>query len=76
MTTDNAQDFWGKGTGAHLDHAEDQKKFFRILGDKKKRYNREKQGKDVMLYLTAEELANTIFTITQDTVIAAGGIKA
>jgi hypothetical protein len=46
MTPDDARDFWVKVTGWHSDHAEDQKKLFRLVAAMKIRLERERRGED------------------------------
>ncbi|KAJ7429992.1 hypothetical protein FB451DRAFT_1158984 [Mycena latifolia] len=75
-TADDARDFWLKVTGWHSDHAEDQKKLFRLAYALKVRLERERRGERALQQMLPEELAEVIFKISQDAVAEAGGITA
>ncbi|KAJ7444142.1 hypothetical protein B0H11DRAFT_1747684 [Mycena galericulata] len=80
-TVDDARDFWLKVTGWHSDHAdvsdtEDQKKLFRLAGAKKVQLERERRGERTIHQMVPEELADMIFKISQNAVVASGRITA
>ncbi len=72
---EDAWDFWIAVTGMHTDHAEDQKKLFRLLQTWKQRCEREKCGEKTILKSTPHELLDILFTLSQDATINAGGIE-
>ncbi|KAJ7131749.1 hypothetical protein C8R43DRAFT_895756 [Mycena crocata] len=76
FTADDARDFWLKVTGWHSDHAEDQKKLYRLVAAMKIRLERERRGERAIHQMLPEELAEMIFTISQNAVADAGGITA
>ncbi|THU91296.1 hypothetical protein K435DRAFT_801385 [Dendrothele bispora CBS 962.96] len=51
----NSREFWTAVTGMHSDHAEDQKKLYRLLKDFKERCEREKRGEKQSMTLAAME---------------------
>ncbi|KAJ6517945.1 hypothetical protein C8R47DRAFT_960123 [Mycena vitilis] len=75
-TVDDAREFWLKVTGWHSDHAEDQKKLFRLAALLKIRLEREKRGEQTIHQMLPGELADMIFQVSQDAVADAGGITA
>ncbi len=72
---EDARDFWIAVTGMHTDHAEDQKKLFRLLQTWKQRCEREKRGEKTILKSTPHELLDILFKVSQDAIIDAGGIE-
>ncbi|KAJ7620634.1 hypothetical protein DFH06DRAFT_1105910 [Mycena polygramma] len=75
-TVDDAREFWLKVTGWHSDHAEDQKKLFRLAALLKIRLEREKRGEQAIHQMLPAELADMIFQVSQEAVANAGGITA
>ncbi|KAJ7474992.1 hypothetical protein FB451DRAFT_1034862 [Mycena latifolia] len=75
-TADDARDFWLKVTGWHSDHAEDQKKLFRLVAAMKLRLERERRGEQTIAQMTPAQWAELLFKISHDAVTAAGGISA
>ncbi|KAJ7433147.1 hypothetical protein B0H11DRAFT_1759292 [Mycena galericulata] len=75
-TADDARDFWLKVTGWHSDHAEDQKKLFRLARAMKLRLERERRGERTIAQMAPEQWAEVLFKISHDAVTAAGGIAA
>ncbi len=59
----------------HTDHAEDQKKLFRLLQTWKQRCEWEKRGEKTILKSTPHELLDILFKVSQDAIIDAGGIE-
>ncbi|KAJ7814473.1 hypothetical protein B0H13DRAFT_1664774 [Mycena leptocephala] len=57
QTADNAWDFWVKVTGWHSDHAEDQKKLFRLIAAMKTRLERERRGKHTIAQMAPADTA-------------------
>jgi hypothetical protein len=76
MTADEARDFWLKVTGWHSDHAEDQKKLFRLVAAMKIRLERERRGEQAIARMAPEQFLDALFEVTQAAVAAAGGISA
>ncbi|KAL1674762.1 hypothetical protein EV122DRAFT_220044 [Schizophyllum commune] len=71
------REFWNKLTGMMSDHAEDQKKLFRLLKAFKKRMEREVRGERwVHKTLGANGLLLCLSSISHDLVQTAGGIDA
>ncbi|KAJ7659104.1 hypothetical protein DFH06DRAFT_989994 [Mycena polygramma] len=75
-TAEDARDFWIKVTGWHSDHAEDQKKLFRLAWEKKLNLERERRGEQTITRMAPREWADMLFQISHDAVTAAGGIAA
>ncbi|KAJ7023037.1 hypothetical protein C8F04DRAFT_1271864 [Mycena alexandri] len=76
QTADNARDFWLKVTGWHSDHAEDQKKLFRLIAAMKTRLERERRGERTIAEMAPAQWADILFKVSQAGVAAAGGITA
>ena len=53
-------DFWNAVTGMHSDHAEDQKKLFRLLKEWKAMQERELRGERALLRLSSSEFLEFI----------------
>ncbi|KAJ7149386.1 hypothetical protein C8R43DRAFT_887885, partial [Mycena crocata] len=75
-TAEDARDFWIKVTGWHTDHAEDQKKLFRLAWEKKLHLERERRGERTVAQMAPQQWAEMLFKISHDAVTAAGGIAA
>lgn len=73
-TAEDARDFWIKVTGWHSDHAEDQKKLFRLVWEKKLHLERERRGEQTIAQMAPREWAEMLFEVSRDAVTAAGGI--
>ncbi|PBK91256.1 hypothetical protein ARMGADRAFT_932911 [Armillaria gallica] len=71
----DAQDFWTTVTGMHTDHAEDQKKLFRLLKEWKQHCDREKRGEHTVLGMNSVELLSLLFKVSQEAITKAGGIQ-
>ncbi|KAJ7732317.1 hypothetical protein B0H16DRAFT_1328808 [Mycena metata] len=76
QTADNARDFWLKVTGWHSDHAEDQKKLFRLIAAMKTRLERERRGERTIAQMAPAQWAEILFKVSQEAVSVAGGITA
>lgn len=76
QTADDARDFWVKVTGWHSDHAEDQKKLFRLIAAMKTRLERERRGERTIAQMAPAEWGDILFKVSQAAVTAAGGITA
>ncbi|KAJ7660878.1 hypothetical protein DFH06DRAFT_1326132 [Mycena polygramma] len=76
QTADDARDFWLKVTGWHSDHAEDQKKLFRLVAAMKLCLERERRGERAIAQMVPAQWADLLFQVSQDAVTAAGGISA
>ncbi|KAJ6483561.1 hypothetical protein C8R47DRAFT_1132582 [Mycena vitilis] len=76
MTADDARDFWLKVTGWHSDHAEDQKKLFRLVAEMKTRLERERRGERTIAQMAPAAWADILFDVSRDAVAEAGGIAA
>ncbi|KAJ7043002.1 hypothetical protein C8F04DRAFT_1251176 [Mycena alexandri] len=76
QTADNARDFWLKVTGWHSDHAEDQKKLFRLIAAMKTRLERDRRGERTIAEMAPAQWADILFKVSQAGVAAAGGITA
>lgn len=57
-TADDARDFWLKVTGWHSDHAEDQKKLFRLISAMKLRLERERRGEQAIARMAPAQWAD------------------
>jgi hypothetical protein len=75
-TADDARDFWLKVTGWHSDHAEDQKKLFRLVAAMKTRLERERRGERTIAQMAPSQWAEILFQVSRDAVTEAGGIAA
>ncbi|KAJ7482106.1 hypothetical protein B0H11DRAFT_1724107 [Mycena galericulata] len=76
QTADDARDFWIKVTGWHSDHAEDQKKLFRLIAAMKLRRERERRGERTIAQMAPAQWAEILFKVSHDAVADAGGIAA
>jgi hypothetical protein len=76
QTADDARDFWLKVTGWHSDHAEDQKKLFRLVAAMKTRLERERRGERSIAQMAPAQWVEILFKVSQAAVTAAGGISA
>ncbi|KAJ7149359.1 hypothetical protein C8R46DRAFT_916116 [Mycena filopes] len=76
QTADDARDFWLKVTGWHSDHAEDQKKLFRLVAAMKTRLERERRGERTIAQMAPAQWADILFKISQAAVSEVGGITA
>ncbi|KAJ7476817.1 hypothetical protein B0H11DRAFT_1726989 [Mycena galericulata] len=76
QTADDARDFWLKVTGWHSDHAEDQKKLFRLVAAMKTRLECERRGERTIAEMAPAQWADILFKVSQAAVTAAGGITA
>ncbi|KAF5387971.1 hypothetical protein D9615_000852 [Tricholomella constricta] len=65
--------FWNLVTGFHSDHAEDQKKLFKLLKEWKERCEREKRGERTVKRFIGLELVAFLFKCTQNAIRKAGG---
>ncbi|KAF9003189.1 hypothetical protein BDZ89DRAFT_901335, partial [Hymenopellis radicata] len=74
--TADAREFWGLVTGFHSDHAEDQKKLFRLLKDWKERCDRELRGEKAVKGMEKLELVGFLFKCSQEAIRKAGGPAA
>jgi hypothetical protein len=72
----DARQFWNIVTGMHSDHAEDQKKLFRLLKEWKERCEREVRGENAVQALTKLELVGFLFKCSQEAIRKAGGVSA
>ncbi|KAJ3842432.1 hypothetical protein F5878DRAFT_529862 [Lentinula raphanica] len=72
----DSRDFWAAVTGMHTDHAEDQKKLFRLLKDFKHQCDREQRGEKTVLGLSSPELVQLLVQVSQTATEAAGGLDA
>ncbi|THV05863.1 hypothetical protein K435DRAFT_744526 [Dendrothele bispora CBS 962.96] len=70
---DDARKFWNLVTGFHSDHAEDQKKLFRLLKEWKVRCERELRGEGVVKRMTDLEYVVLIFKCTEEAIRQSGG---
>ncbi|KAJ7243679.1 hypothetical protein C8J57DRAFT_1243277 [Mycena rebaudengoi] len=75
-TADDARDFWCKVTGWHTNHAPDQKKLFRLAGEKKSGCEWERRGEKTLIEMVLHELLQTLFHVSQDAIASAGGLAA
>ncbi|KAJ7229032.1 hypothetical protein GGX14DRAFT_555074 [Mycena pura] len=75
-TTDDARDFWLKVTGWHSDHAEDQKKLFRLARELKLKWERQRRGEQAFSEMAPAQWADSLFLVSHNVVAAAGGISA
>lgn len=75
-TADDARDFWIKVTGWHSDHAEDQKKLFRLVAAMKIRLERDRRGEQTIAQMAPAQWAEMLFKVSHEAVTAAGGITA
>ncbi|KAF8059554.1 hypothetical protein FPV67DRAFT_1709185, partial [Lyophyllum atratum] len=73
---DDAREFWNLVTGFHSDHAEDQKKLFRLLKEWKERCDREKRGEITVKSMIGLELVTFLFKCSQNAIRKAGGPSA
>ncbi|KAJ7744725.1 hypothetical protein B0H14DRAFT_3514663 [Mycena olivaceomarginata] len=74
MATDaDVREVWNLVTGFHSDHAEDQKKLFRLLKALKERMEREVRGERVLKSMGYTEVFNLAFKCGQQAVDKAGG---
>ncbi len=71
----DARNFWTAVTGMHTNHAEDQKKLFRLLKEWKQQCEREKQGEKTVLAMNSLELLSFLFKVSQEAIQEAGGIQ-
>ncbi|KAJ7197444.1 hypothetical protein GGX14DRAFT_374928 [Mycena pura] len=76
QTADDARDFWLKVTGWHSDHAEDQKKLFRLVAAMKTRLERERRGERTLAQMAPAQWADILFNVSQAAVAEAGGVTA
>jgi hypothetical protein len=72
----DAHKFWNLVTGFHSDHAEDQKKLFRLLQALKQQMEREARGERVVKSMAQVELLSLAFKCSQLAVEKAGGPNA
>ncbi|TFY50881.1 hypothetical protein EVG20_g11277 [Dentipellis fragilis] len=68
------RDFIIKVTGLHTDHAEDQKKLFRLLEIWKQRTEREVHGEQALKTMASEDVLKATWEATQRTIEAVGGL--
>ncbi|KAJ7927167.1 hypothetical protein B0H13DRAFT_1598948 [Mycena leptocephala] len=74
LATDvDIREFWNLVTGFHSDHAEDQKKLFRLLKVLKEKMEREVRGERVLKSMGFTEVFNLAFKCGQQAVEKAGG---
>ncbi|KAJ7657960.1 hypothetical protein B0H17DRAFT_1145756 [Mycena rosella] len=76
QTADDARNFWIKVTGWHSDHAEDQKKLFRLVAAMKTRLERERRRERTIAQMAPLQWAEILFEVSCNAVTAAGGIAA
>ncbi|KAJ7055234.1 hypothetical protein C8F01DRAFT_1063099 [Mycena amicta] len=69
----NAREFWNLVTGFHSDHAEDQKKLFRLLRELKQRIEREIRGERVLKSTGKTDVCSLAFQCGQNAIERAGG---
>jgi hypothetical protein len=72
-TDADVREFWNLVTGFHSDHAEDQKKLFRLLKALKEKMEHEVRGERVLKSMGYTEVFNLAFKCGQHAVEKAGG---
>lgn len=72
-TDADVREFWNLVTGFHSDHAEDQKKLFRLLKALKEKMEHEVRGERVLKSMGYTEVFNLAFKCGQQAVEKAGG---
>ncbi|KAJ7200031.1 hypothetical protein GGX14DRAFT_572464 [Mycena pura] len=74
LDADDAREFWNLVTGFHSDHAEDQKKLFRLLEEYKVQCERDVRGEKTIRTMSTVQLESFLFKVTHEAVRAAGGV--
>ncbi|KAJ3777367.1 hypothetical protein FB446DRAFT_607864, partial [Lentinula raphanica] len=72
----DSRDFWAAVTGMHTDHAEDQKKLFRLLKEFKHQCEREQRGEKTVLGMSSPELVQLLVQVSQEATDTAGGLDS
>ncbi|THU75834.1 hypothetical protein K435DRAFT_824682 [Dendrothele bispora CBS 962.96] len=73
---EDERDFWAAVCGMHTDHAEDQKKLFRLLQAFKQRLERERHGEKAVLSMSTPDLVRLLIRVSAEAVESIGGQDA